>query len=57
MLADFLELPPAGRAGLHASLARARPDSVGRWRAALSERELAAVLAETGPLLARLGYA
>jgi hypothetical protein len=30
---------------------------VGRWRAALSERELAAVLAEIGPLLARLGYA
>jgi len=56
MLADFLELPPAGRAGLHASLARARPDSVGRWRAALSERELAAMLAEIGPLLTRLGY-
>ena len=57
MLADFLELPPAGRAGLHASLARARPDSVGRWRAALGERELAAMLAEIGPLLTRLGYA
>jgi hypothetical protein len=57
MLADFLELPPAGRAALHAGLARARPDSVGRWRAALSERELAAMLAEIGPLLTRLGYA
>ena len=33
-LADFLELSSAGRAGLHTSLARARPDSVGRWRPA-----------------------
>lgn len=57
MLADFLELSSDGRAGLHASLARARPDSVGRWRAALDERQLAEVLAEIGPLLARLGYA
>ena len=56
-LADFLELPPAGRAELHAGLARARPDSVGRWRVALGERELADVLAEIGPLLTRLGYA
>jgi hypothetical protein len=56
-LADFLELSSAGRAGLHASLARARPDSVGRWRDALGERELADVLAEIGPLLTRLGYA
>jgi Sulfotransferase family len=57
MLADFLGLTPDGRAGLHASLARARTDSVGRWRNALGERELADVLAEIGPLLARLGYA
>lgn len=56
-LAGFLELPPASRAGLHASLARARPDSVGRWHKALGEPELADVLAEIGPLLARLGYA
>lgn len=56
-LADFLRLSPTGRAGLHASLARARPDSVGRWRSALTEGELADVLAEVGPLLARLGYA
>lgn len=57
MLADFLELSPPGRAGLHVGLASARPDSVGRWRAVLGERELADVLTEIGPLLARLGYA
>ena len=56
MLADFLELAPASRAELHSSPARARPDSVGRWRRALGERELADVVAEIGPLLARLGY-
>jgi Sulfotransferase family len=47
-LADFLGLSSAGRAELHASLARARPDSVGRRRAALGERELADVLTEIG---------
>lgn len=57
MLSDFLELPSAGRAALHANLARARPDSVGRWRAALDEPELAIVEAEIGRLLTRLGYA
>jgi Sulfotransferase family len=55
-LADFLGLTPAGRQALHASLSRARPDSVGRWRAALGERELADIYDEIGPLLARLGY-
>jgi hypothetical protein len=55
-LAGFLGLTPAGRAGLRASLARARPGSVGRWRAALRGRELADVMTEIGPLLARLGY-
>lgn len=56
MLTDFLELSPAGRAELRASLARVSPDSVGRWRNALDERELAEVMSEIGPLLARLGY-
>ncbi len=56
-LADFLELPSADRAALHASLSRVRSDSVGRWRAALGEGELAGVLAEIGTLLTRLGYA
>jgi hypothetical protein len=57
MLADFLELPSADRTVLHASLSRARSDSVGRWRAALDEDALADVMAEIGTLLARLGYA
>lgn len=56
ILADFLELASASRAELHASPARVRPDSVGRWRKAHGERELADVVAEIGPLLARLGY-
>jgi hypothetical protein len=56
MLADFLELSPASRSELRASLGRVSPESVGRWRNDLTERELADVLAEIGPLLARLGY-
>jgi len=55
-LADFLRLPSAGRESLHVSLARAKTTSVGRWRAVLSDSELANVLAEIGPLLASLGY-
>jgi hypothetical protein len=55
-LTDFLKLSPAGRDGLHDSLARARPDSVGRWRAVLVGHELADVMAEIGPLLGQLGY-
>jgi hypothetical protein len=56
MLADFLELSTVGRAELRASLARVSPNSVGRWRKALAERELAEVMAEIGPLQARLSY-
>jgi hypothetical protein len=55
-LADFLNLPSFGRDSLHASLARVKPNSVGRWRKVLGEPELADVLTEIGPLLARLGY-
>lgn len=55
-LARFLNLSPAGRTELGAGLARARPDSVGRWRSALGPAELADVQAEAGPLLTRLGY-
>lgn len=55
-LARFLSLSPAGGADLDAGLARARPDSVGRWRSALGPAELADVQAEIGPLLTRLGY-
>ncbi len=57
MLASFLRASAEGRDELQAGMARARPDSVGRWRAALSESDIAAVQAEIGPLLARLGYA
>src|SRR5262249_8662978 len=55
LLADFLDVSPAGRTALGAALAGARPDSVGRWRAALGGPELARVQAEIGPLLAPRG--
>jgi len=57
MLAGFLGVPAAGRDELRAAMGRARPDSVGRWRAALGGGDLAEVQAEIGPLLDRLGYA
>jgi len=56
LLADFLDVSPAGRVALAAGLAGATRRSVGRWRAALGEPELTSVQAEIGPLLARLGY-
>jgi hypothetical protein len=56
-LAGFLGTSPEGRGELRAAMARARPDSVGRWRATLSGQDLAEVEAEIGPLLTRLGYA
>ena len=56
-LAGFLGTSPAGRGELQAAMARARPDSVGRWRAALSGPDVAELEAEIGPLLTRLGYA
>src|SRR5579859_3989050 len=57
LLADFLGTSSAGRQALHAGLARARPDSVGRWQAALNRNEISQVEGEIGPLLVRLGYA
>jgi Sulfotransferase family len=57
MLAGFLGVPARGRDDLRAAMGRARPDSVGRWRAALGGGDLAEVQAEIGPLLDRLGYA
>ena len=56
-LAGFLGTSPRGRGELRAAMARARPDSVGRWRARLSGQDVAEVEAEIGPLLTRLGYA
>jgi hypothetical protein len=57
LLADFLDVSPAGHQALRAGLAEAKPGSVGRWRAALTEHQVSDVEQETGPLLARLGYA
>lgn len=56
LLADFLETTPAGRDALRAGLAKAKPNSVGRWRTALGEPEIREVENEIGPLLAHLGY-
>ncbi|HEY2442924.1 MAG TPA: sulfotransferase [Streptosporangiaceae bacterium] len=56
-LGTFLETSPDGLEALRAGLARARPDSVGRWRKVLDESQVADVEHEIGPLLAQLGYA
>jgi Sulfotransferase family len=56
-VADFLEVAdPAARAALHGGFAKARPDSVGRWRAKLGPAELADVRQQAEPLLSQLGY-
>ncbi len=57
MLAGFLGASAAGRDELRTGMGRARPDSVGRWRAGLSDSDLRDVQTEIGPLLTRLGYA
>jgi sulfotransferase family protein len=56
LLSGFLGTTPAGLDALRAGLAGARPDSVGRWRKTLDERQVNDVQRETRPLLARLGY-
>lgn len=56
LLGEFLGTSPAGLDELRAGLARARPDSVGRWRKVLGEGQVADVEQEIGPLLAKLGY-
>jgi hypothetical protein len=56
LLADFLGTTPAGHAALREGFARARADSVGRWRKAVSGGQLREMVQEIGPLLARLGY-
>lgn len=56
-VAAFLDVAdPAARQALHAGFAKARPDSVGRWRAHPDAGGLADVHAQAGELLARLGY-
>jgi hypothetical protein len=56
-LADFLGTSPAGLEALRGGLAKARPDSVGRWRKALNGDQIIEVEREIQPLLGRLGYA
>ncbi|MCI4063278.1 sulfotransferase [Micromonospora sp. R77] len=56
-VADFLQVgDAAGRQALHARFGKARPNSVGRWRARLDENDLADVRAQAEPLLTELGY-
>ena len=57
VLGEFLGASAAGQEALRTGLARARADSVGRWRKALDDRENRDVEREIGPLLDRLGYA
>lgn len=56
-LGEFLDASAAGKEALRTGLARARTESVGRWRKVLGECEIRDVEREIGPLLARLGYA
>ena len=56
-LSGFLGTSAAGSDALRAGLARARGDSVGRWRKILQDPEAAEVEKEIGPLLSLLGYA
>jgi hypothetical protein len=55
-LAGFLGTSATGRQVLSAGLAEAHAGSVGRWRKALDEQQVAEVEAEIGLLLVRLGY-
>ena len=57
VLGEFLGASAAGQEALRTGLARARVDSVGRWRKALDDRENRDVEREIRPLLDRLGYA
>jgi hypothetical protein len=56
LLSGFLATTPAGLDALRAGLSKAKPDSVGRWRQSLDERQIRDIQHEIGPLLARLGY-
>lgn len=56
-LSTLMTLQRSAQASLAEALALAKPTSVGRWRSRLDDQEQAAVEAQCGPLLHRLGYA
>jgi hypothetical protein len=56
-LGRFLDLTPAGQQAIRDGLSGAHSSSVGRWREALDEDQVANVDREIGGLLTRLGYA
>jgi hypothetical protein len=54
---DFLGIDrPGSRDAFLAAVAKADPGSVGSWRSAFDEASMALLLADSGPLLERLGY-
>ena len=58
VLLDYLQIDDVrSRSQFHQAVDAADPASVGRWRDGLTNDQLAVVMAEAGPLLARLGYA
>lgn len=57
-LLDFLEIKdPASRKALETAVAEGRTDSIGRWKAELTDGGLREIEDEAGGLLRRLGYA
>lgn len=57
-LLDFLQIQaPASRHALKAAVAEGKPDSIGRWKAELTDGGLREIEGETAGLLNRLGYA
>lgn len=56
-LLDYLRISsPGSRRRFFEAVAQANPQSVGRWRAGLTDPQLEQIEAEAGPLLKRLGY-
>jgi Sulfotransferase family len=56
-LLDFLDIErPESRAELQVALREVSTGSVGAWRSELDDRQMDRLLADSGPLLERLGY-